>query len=63
MYRHGFFLKLKSSRLRFCNKKNRFFGHFQLVSTLIKRQKNKLFIVVITAWLDAPLICEAGGED
>ena len=34
MYRHVFFLKLKSSRLRFCNKKKRFFGHFQVVSTL-----------------------------
>ena len=35
MYTHGFFLKLKSSVLRFCNKqKNLFFGHFQVVSTL-----------------------------
>ena len=33
---HGFFLKLKSSRLSFCNEKKKklFFGHFQVVSTL-----------------------------
>ena len=37
-----FFLKLKTSRLRFCNKKKLFFGNFQVVSTLnIKKSRNR----------------------
>ena len=46
IYRHGFFLKLKSSRLRFCNKKIDFLVIFKWFLPLIHRHGTFFMIII-----------------